>query len=468
MSGQTSVRQAVTGWRDAMEQWIERQLGGEATTEDDLAFGFMPEAVLIEEAPVPIGTHITLYVALILLAVAILWSIFGSLDRIVVASGKVATRVPMLVMQPFTTSRLLQVNIRPGDEVKKGQVLATFDPVFAQADVAALGLKADSLAAQTDRLKAQLGGAPFPIQKDDSSARLTQRKIFEQETADYAAEMKQRASRIAGLNALISANQQSLAGIRTQYEMTKRVSAIQRRLRSLQAAAELDVMRAESAEVDMDLKLKNTLGDGSKLVEQRKEALQERNAYVEKWRSDHNQSLVKAEQDMIEARESLKKAQRLKEFASISAPVDGIVLQVAERSTGSVLREGETLLTLVPKSAELYIDASTLSRDISYIKPGDAVRVKLEAYPFQIYGILDGILSVVGPDSLPLKEDDASRQVYRVQVRLTDSAAALAKRSIYIRPGMIANAEIKTGKRSVASYILQPIMKVTDESMREP
>jgi hemolysin D len=468
MSSRKSLRQTVSGAREATEQWIERKLGGELTTEADLAFGFTPEAVLIEEAPIPIGTHVTLYVALTLLATAILWSVFGSLDRIVVASGKVATRVPMLVMQPFTTSRLLQVNIRAGDEVKKGQTLATFDPVFAQADVAALEIKAGSLAAQTERLKAQLAGIPFLVRKDDTSTRIIQRRIFEQESADYMAEMKQRDSRIAALNALIGANQQGLSGIRSQHEMAKRVAEIQQRLRSQQAAAELDVMRAQSAEVDMDIKLKNTLADRSKLTEQRKEAQQERNAYVEKWRSDHNQSLVRAEQDLIEARESLKKAQRLKELARIAAPVDGIVLQVADRSTGSVLREGETLMTLVPKSADLYVEASTSSRDVSYIKPGDSVRVKLEAYPFQTYGTLDGVLSVVGPDSLPLKEDDSSRQVYRVQVRLTDSPAALAKRGIYIRPGMIASAEIKTGKRSVASYILQPILKVTDESMREP
>lgn len=464
-----SLRDAVDRRRQAVEQWIDRKLGDEKHAEADLAFGFAPDATAVEEAPVPLGTHITLYVTLTLLVIAILWSIFGSLDRIVVASGKVATRTPLLVMQPFTTSRIHQVTVRAGDEVKKGQVLVRFDPAFAQADVTALERKFDGLTAQTERLRAQLTGAAFQAKPGDSPLRFTQAHIFEQEQADYAAEMKQRESRLTALGTMIRVNQESLPGIRAQHDMSRRVAEIQQRLRSQQAASELDVMRAQSAEVDSDLKLKNALGDSSKLAAQRTEALQERNSYIEKWRGDHNQSLVKAEQDLTDAREALNKARRMKELASIVAPVDSVVLQVADRSIGSVLREGETLVTLVPKNADLYVEANTSSRDIGYVKTGDPVRVKLEAYPFQLYGTLNGTLSVIGADALPLKEgDDASHLVYRAYVRLTDKPADLIKRGIRIRPGMVANAEIKTGKRSIASYITQPIIKIADEGMREP
>ncbi len=463
-----SLHKAFNRRRDAVEQWIERKVGDENAAEADLAFGFTTDAAAIEDAPVPLRTHVTLYTALTLLVIAILWSVFGSLDRMVIATGKITTRTPLLVMQPFTTSRILQVNVRAGDEVKKGQVLVTFDPAFAQADVATLETKSESLTAQSERLKAQLAGTAFTARTGDSPARATQRRIFEQELADYAAELKQRDSRIAALNTQISVNQQSLPGIRAQHAMAQRVAEIQQRLRSQQAAAELDVMRAQSAEVDLDLKLKNAEGDTNRLAEQRKEALQERNAYMEKWRGDHNQTLVRSEQELTEAREALKKANRLKELANMQAPVDGVVLQVADRSTGSVLREGETLITLVPKDADLYVEANTSSRDIGYLKAGDLARVKLEAYPFQLYGTLNGVLSVIGADSLPLKEEGSSTLVYRVHVRLTDDPGTLANRGINIRPGMVANAEIKTGKRSIASYILEPVIKIADEGMREP
>jgi len=157
--------------------------------------------------------------------------------------------------------------------------------------------------------------------------------------------------------------------------MAHRVVAIQQRLRAQQAAAELDVMRAQNSAIDFDLKLKNTLG------EQRAETVQERQAYLDKWRSEHNHQLVQARQDLAETAATLNKAHRMKDFTEIIAPARGIVLEVADRSVRSVLREAEPLVTLVPDGATPYVEANAPSRDVSYVKVGDLVRVKLETYP---------------------------------------------------------------------------------------
>jgi len=298
---------------------------------------------------------------------------------------------------------------------------------------------------------------------------VTQVQIFNQETSDYQAEMKQRDSRLRQIESQIQVDQASLPGIRSQLEMARRVVSIQQNLRSQQAAAELDVMRAQSSMVDSDLKLKNTQGDMAKLEQQRAETTQERNAYLQKWRSDHNQDLVKARQDLSEASETLNKAHRMKDLTEIVAPSGGTVLEVADRSVGSVLREAETLLTLVPDGADLYLEARMPSRDVGYVKVGDEVRIKLEAYPFQRFGTLNGILDVISADSVPMKQDDTQSQlVYRLQVRISDPLGALAARGIHVRPGLVATAEVKTGKRSIAAYVLDPILRTTDESLREP
>jgi len=453
-----------------LESWVDRRLGDdEFSRHDAIIHGFSPDATQIEEAPVPIAAHATLYAVFALLVIAILWSVFGSVDRIVVAPGKVATRTPLVVMQPFSTSRILKIDVKAGDHVRKGQVLVFFDPAFAQADVVSLEHKVETLTAKTARLEAQLSGGSFASRPDDTVARLTQVQIFNQEMSDYQAEVKQRDSRLRQIESQIRVNEASLPGIRDQLEMARRVVGIQKSLRTQQAAAELDVMRAESALVDADLKLKNTLGDITKLSEQRAETLQERNAYLEKWRSDHNQELVKTRQELSEASETLNKAHRMKDLTEIVAPASGTILEVADRSVGSVLREAETLLTLVPDGADLYVEARMPSRDVGYVKVGDEVRVKLEAYPFQRFGTLNGVLDVVSADSLPAKQDDPqSQRVYPLQVRITDDLGSLAARGIRVRPGLVASAEIKTGKRSIASYVLDPILRTTDESMREP
>jgi HlyD family secretion protein len=436
---------------------------------DRVANDFQSDASAIEEAPVSLTAHAALYLVLLLLAVAIAWSVIGTLDRIVVAPGKIASRSPMLVMQPFTTSRVVQIYVKAGDHVKKGQLLARFDPSFAQADVSSLQHKVASLTAQSQRLTAELSGAGFAARPGDDPERLTQAQIYAQEMSDYQAEIAQRDSRLAELESQIAVDQGAIPGIQSQLAMANKVVDIQLYLQRQKAAATLDVMSAQSRAIDSSQRLRSTMGDLNKLEQQRAETGQERQAYLQKWRSDHNQQLVQARQDLAEAGETLNKANRMQDLTEITAPVDATVLEVADRSMGSVLKEAETLVTLVPDGADLYVEANVPSRDISYLKVGDSVRVKLESYPFQRFGTVTGVLTVISPDSMPLKDgDDQSRLVYRVQVRLNDDAAMLAARGFRLKPGLVASAEIKTGTRSIASYILNPILRIKDESLREP
>ena len=456
---------------EALGRWVDSRFGDEELTRDDaMAQNFKTDATAIEEAPLPISAHAALYVVLSLLVIAILWAVFGSLDRIVVSPGKVATRTQLIVMQPFTTSRILQVNIKPGDHVRRGQVMILFDPAFAQADEASLQQKVHGLTAVTERIEAEMSGATeFAAGSDASRERQTQAQIFAQEMSAYSAEMDVRDSRVAAVESQIKAANSSIAGLKKQLAMAHKVVEIRNYLLEQKAGAPLDVMTAQSSEIDFELRLKNSISDAKKLTEQRVEIEAERQSFIDKWRSDHNQQLVQARQDLAEASETLNKAAKMKDFTEMKAPVNGVILEIADRSVGSVLREAETLITMVPDDADLYVEANIPSRDVSYVKVGNAVSVKLETYPFQRYGTLTGRLDVISADSVPLKADDPkSELVYRAQVHLTDSVRDLTKRGIHLRPGLVATAEIKTGKRSIASYVLNPILRTADEGMKEP
>lgn len=455
-------------WR-SLDAWIDRRFTDTPEAGDaGMAQAFKPDAIAIEEAPIPVSANAALYVVVALLVIAILWSLIGSVDRIVVAPGKIATRTPMVVLQPFTTSRILAIPVQPGDHVKKGQVLVSFDPAFAEADVASTEHKVKSLTAQTERLEAELAGQPFTVQPTDNRERQTQAQIYAQEMAQFSAEMAQRDSRVAAIDSQLRADNAAVTGLKQQLEMSNKVVDIYQRLLDQKAGAPLDVMKAQSNSVDVNMKLTNTIGDVKKLAQQRAETEAERRSYLDKWRSDHNQQLVQSRQDLAEASETLSKARRMKDFTELRAPASGTVLQIADRSVGSVLREAETAVTIVPDGAKLYVEANVPSRDVSYLKVDQDVRVKLEAYPFQKYGTLNGKLIVLSADSIPLKEGDESKLVYRAQVQLTDSPSVLAKKGLKVRPGLVASAEIKTGKRSIASYILNPVLRTADEGMREP
>src|SRR4051812_7357223 len=190
---------------------------------------FQSDAAAIEEAPVPISAHAALWIVLILLTTAVLWSVIGTVDRIVVAPGKIATRTPMLVMQPFSTSKVIEIAVKPGDHVVKGQVLVRFDPAFANADVNSLQQKIASLTAQTQRLEAQLSGAPFTAGPEDGPERNTQGQIYQQEMSDFQAEISQRDSRLAQVESAIRTDENSLPGIQQQLGMAQRVVDMQER-----------------------------------------------------------------------------------------------------------------------------------------------------------------------------------------------------------------------------------------------
>jgi len=441
---------------------------------DRIINDFKSDAGAIEDAPVPLKANATLYVVLTLLVVAILWSIIGTVDRIVIAPGRIETRAPTLVMQPFTTSRIVQIDVRPGDHVKKGQALVRFDPAFAQADVASLGQKVAMLTAETERLDAELRGTPYTVGPNDGPERITQAQIYEQEVTNYQAETVALDSKLGQTAAQLQMDEASLPGMNDQLQMAQALVDIQKQLQEKKAAAPLDVMKARDSAIDAQLRLTETTGDRHKMTSQRAELEQDRRAYVEKWRSDHNQQLVDDRQQLAEATETLSKATRLNDFTALVAPADGTVQAVADRSVGSVVREAETLVTLVPDGTDLYVEANVSSRDISYLETGDTVRVKLESYPFQRFGTVTGTLEMISPDSAPLQTDSDpakpadARLVYHARVRLAETVDVLAARGIYLRPGLVASAEIKTGQRSIASYILNPVLRIRDESMREP
>jgi HlyD family secretion protein len=453
-------------------QRIGKMFGGvpaePGTSEAALAQGFKPDATAIEEAPIPVSAYSALYVVLAVLVAGITWSIVGTVDRIVIAQGKVVTTAPVIVMQPFTTSRIAKLHVKAGDRVKKGQTLVSFDPDFAQADQTSLEQKVRALTAEIDRINAELAGREFAAAANADNERKTQAQLFAQRTAQFEAEMVVRDSREHQVEAQIDSDDKSIEGLTRQLDLAKGVTDIRRQLQEKQLGSTIQLIAAQKEQEDIDLRLKNTASDKEKLAQQKAEIIAERKSFLDHWHGDLNQRLSDARKEEAAAVEELNKAKKLKDFTELTSPVDAVVLELAERSEGSVLREAETLITLVPDDAELNLEADILSRDVGFVTVGDPVRVKLEAYPFQQYGTLEAKLDVLSPDSLPVKDGEKTNVVFRGEIHLKETAGSAAGHGIKLRPGLVATAEIKAGERSIASYILDPVIQTRDESLREP
>jgi HlyD family secretion protein len=196
----------------------------------------------------------------------------------------------------------------------------------------------------------------------------------------------------------------------------------------------------------------------------------EKAAYLAEFRQKTAEELVQARRDHDAAVKQLDKAARRNDVTVLIAPEDAIVLEVAQRSIGSVMKEAEALYTLVPLDSPLEAEVSVEGLDVGHVETGAEARLKLEAWPFQKHGTLFGKVRTVSDDSFTPdpKKDSQQRPYYKARVEVTSADLRNVPRSFRLIPGMAVTAEIKAGERSVLSYLMYPLLRGLDESLREP
>lgn len=174
--------------------------------------------------------------------------------------------------------------------------------------------------------------------------------------------------------------------------------------------------------------------------------------------------LAEAEARARLAREDLNKADLRRDMQSLKAPVDGVVQQLAVHTVGAVVKPADPLLVVVPGEGELIVEAMILNKDIGFVEEGDIVEVKLEAFPFTKYGVVDGVLEGISSDAI---QDEKLGLVYQGRVKLARQTITISGRDVNLSPGMNATLEIKTGTRRIIEFILSPLLRYRDEAFRE-
>jgi len=194
--------------------------------------------------------------------------------------------------------------------------------------------------------------------------------------------------------------------------------------------------------------------------------------FIEDFRKQASQDLVETVAKRNGAAEDLKKAELRRKLIVLTAPADAIVLEVANRTVGSVAREAETLFVLVPRNVPLQAEVDVEGRDIGQVEVGQPVRIKYEAYPFQKFGTGSGTVRVVSHDAFaPDAKNEPAHRIqapyYRVLVDVADTKLRRQPEHMQLLPGMAVTAELKVGSRRVISYFLYPLLRGLDESIRE-
>lgn len=432
------------------------------------AVDFLPDALSIERRQPPAFTRHTLYLLGALIAAFLIWAALSPVDVIVVARGKLITSGTTQVVQPLEMAVIRSLDVRVGDAVVKGQKLATLDQTFAEADVSQLNTKIASLAAQIERSLAELEGrsyAPGPEAGADAAMQLD---LFTSRRAQYAARIDAFDKQIRKIHASIATREADQVSLALRLDVARELEAMRAALHQKDIGSKTNLLEARTVrlQVERDIQLAR-----NEVLEQREDlarAMADREAYVQDSRQKASEEMISARREHDGLVKQLEKAEKRSSLVVLTAPADAIVLEVAQRSVGSVLKEAEQLFTLVPVDdveAEVQVD----SADIGNVAAGAAARIKLDAYPFQRYGTLDARVRLVSADSFSDKDRASKQQAFfRVRLDLLSRQLASPAPGFRLIPGMTLTAEIKAGERTVLSYLLYPVLRSLTESLREP
>src|SRR5438874_6100460 len=393
---------------------------------DQIVRLFQSETAEIIEAPEPFGVRATLYVVGGFFVAMIVVGMVTRLDRVVTSSsGHIVTTQPTVVMQALDPSLIKTIEVREGERVKAGEVLATLDPTFAAADVGALTQQVASLDAQIARCEAELANRPYDPApaRDPTTDRYVQlqRSFSQQRKAQREGQIRAYDEQIAQVTATIAKLENNQARYNDRAKLAKEVEQMRATLAAAQVGSRLNLLAATDQKTEL---LRNLEYDKNSLVEsqhQLQATTATRAAFKQQWLGEASKEQVTARNQRDTALQQLEKATKHKDLVRLAAAEDSVVLKMAKLSVGSVLKEGEPLLHLAPLRSPVEVEAHISPRDVGFIRAGDPVRIKLDAFNFIEHGMAEGTVRWISEGAFAVNDDTgaAADPYYKVRVALT-------------------------------------------------
>jgi hemolysin D len=455
----------------------------------DFELEFLPAALEIAETPPsPVGRMIgATIIGFFCLALA--WAFWGTVDIVASAPGRIIPSGRTKTVQPFEIGVVRAIHVRDGQTVKAGDVLIELDPTISGAERD--HLQGDLIVAQLEvaRLRATLADGTDPLghfqSPEGATAALvaTQRQFLLDQVAEQRAKLaaldRQQAQReaerttstatIRKIENLIPLLQQQADIRKTLYDHQTGSKVLY--LQALQALVEqqqeLDVQKSHYREADAAV---------GAIKETRAQAAAE-------YRRTRFEELTKAEQKAAGLTQDVIKADKRAALELLTAPVHGVVQQLAVHTVGAIVTPAQPLLVVVPMDSRLEIEAMVSNRDVGFVGAGQEAEIKVETFNFTRYGLLHGQVLSVSQDTIgrdPSQSNDKPQgadgraaapptqdPVFSARISLDQTLMQVDNKLVNLSPGMAVTVEINTGSRSILSYLLSPLRRYKQESLRE-
>jgi len=431
---------------------------------------FLPAHLELVETPVHPLPMWTMRIVVILAALIVLIALIGKLDIVAVAPGKLVPKEQVKIIQPALTGVVRSIPVHDGQRVEAGQLLMELDTTQAAADAdkARQSRLEAALAIERSRalLQAQtLGTLPILNKIDDAS---NEQLLAAQHLADgiyfeYRDKLNSARAELMKRQAEIDTIRQQIAKLAAIAPLARQQANDYASLVADKYVARTDYLDKEQTALNQEHELVTQRTHMQELVAAITQQRAEIASLTSEYRRQQLDEMNKANQQLTQSRNDETKADMRQKLLSLTAPVAGTVQQLKIHTLGGVATAASPVMEIVPDDT-LEVEADIENKDIGFVKVGQIAVVKVEAFPYMRYGFLHGAVEAVSNDAVP---DRRRGLMFPVRIRLTTNRIRANDTWINLTPGMTVSAEIKTGKRSVAHYFLDPIIATGRESLRE-
>ena len=404
----------------------------EKNTKDFTSVLMDPDAIY--EAPISKAKVFSSFLLLGIVFFVLLFSILSHVDITVSSRGKFVTSVPNVEVQAARSSVVTEIAVKRGDRVRKDDVLVTLDPSEVGSDQKVMSTK---LRAARQRIKRLVLEEKALKGLDLSNSRIRQLDGGNREI------LAKRLNEYDSIKNLIDVNKKQVA-------LKEEVMKAHEELFRKGAGSKIGFLQAK----DNLLAVTKVLSESESKLSQKVAGLVEQ--------------LEKEREIEVQLFEEMKSLNKLEKKSAVRAPVDAIVLDIPASSVGTIVREGEVVIKLVPRDVPLVLEVDVDPKDIKDLKVGVPVSVKLDALPFQQFGDIKGTLVYLSEDTFSEDLNGEKKPVYRARVDLEAKSVQRMRQGAELTPGMLAKADFRVGERRLITYFTNPIVRGLNSALREP
>src|SRR5215469_3557261 len=395
-------------------------------------------------------------------------------DRVVASvSGAIVTVEPTVVLGALDQSIIRTIDVSEGQRVKKGELLATLDPTFTTADVGALKAQVASLTAQVARCNAELAQKPFDmVLTNDPAANVyinAQREYYLQRKAQFDAQLRSYNDQIGQYKATIVKYQADQARYGDRAQISKEIEQMRATLAAAQVGSRLNLLAATDQKLEIERALEFDRNAVAESQHELDATTSTRDAFVQQWYAQVSQELVTAQTNRDSAVEQLNKAAKHQDLVRLEAPEESVVLKIAQLSSASVINGGDPLLYLAPLKSPLEAELHVSPKDIGFVRPGNDVNIKLDAYNFVDHGSVGGKVRTISEGAFTVDDNGQSVEpYYKVRIALKPIGLHDVPDDFRLVPGITLRADIHIGTRPLFTYFFAGILRGSPQAMREP